>query len=92
MSSWGSMRSDISWTADNIIYGLFLAEENVISRQETISHIILEYGLHGLPRLRLVVTLKDFSKMARSEEEFARIIKCVKLVAGYDTSDWVYYL
>ena len=30
------MRSGISWTADNIIYGLVLAEENVISRQETI--------------------------------------------------------
>ena len=85
------MRSGISWTAENITYGLVLAEENVVSRQET---ILMSYSsiacmdllgyISSLPR-------RTLSEMARSEEECARIIKCVKLVAGHDTSDWVHH-
>lgn len=35
MASWGSMRADITWIADNIIYGMFLPGEAVLNRQET---------------------------------------------------------
>lgn len=91
MSSWGSMRGDISWTADNIIYGMFLAEESVLNRQET---TLMSYSsmacmdLLGTSRRHLVGLLRH----GASEDECALIIKCTKSVAqwaGRDTSDWV---
>lgn len=91
MASWGSMRGDISWTADNVIYGMFLAEESVLSRQET---AIMSYSsmacmdLLGTSRRHLVGLLRN----GASEHECASIIKCVKMVAHWarhDTSEWV---
>ncbi|KAJ5899974.1 hypothetical protein N7495_004718 [Penicillium taxi] len=82
MASWGSMRADITWTADNIIYGMFLSDERVLNCQET---TLMSYscmacmGLLGTSRRHLVGLLKN----GASEEECKAVIECVKLLAEW---------
>ena len=91
MASWGSMRADISWTADNVIYGLFLSDESVINRQET---TLMSYSsmacndLLGTSRRHLVGLLNH----GATEDDCTKVINCVKMIAdwaGKDTSGWI---
>ena len=91
MASWGSMRTDITWTADNIIYGIYLSDERIINRQET---TLMSYscmacmGLLGTSRRHLF----GLRNHGASEEECKKITACVKMIAswaGLDTEGWI---
>lgn len=91
MASWGSMRKDITWTADNIIYGMFLSDERVLSRQET---TIMSYscmacmGLLGTSRRHLV----GLRNNGADDGECNAVISCTKIIAdwgGVETDSWI---
>lgn len=91
MASWGSMRKDITWAADNIIYGMFLSDEKVLNRQET---TIMSYssmacmGLLGTSRRHLV----GLRKNGASDDECNAVISCTKIIAdwaGVETDNWI---
>lgn len=85
------MRSDISWVADNVIYGMFLSDEGVIDRKET---TIMSYcsmacmDILGTSRRHLL----GLRRNGVDEDDCARIVGCVERIAqwaGKDTEAWV---
>lgn len=90
-ASWGSMRADMSWLAENVIYGLFLSDESVMGGAET---ALMSYAcmasmdLLGTSRRHLV----GLRNHGVSEEDLLEVVECVKMLAmwaGKDVSEWV---
>lgn len=90
LSTWGSMRKDFEWLEKSVIYGLFLADDSILSPVEAVLvslPAIMCQGLGGAT----IWHLRGLRRLGCSVDEVESVQKAVEAVAnwsGRSTSGW----
>ena len=90
-SGWGAHSRDFTWLAENIIFGMFFSDENLLNSMETEMMIYAAITCQDLrnPTRR---HLRGMRRFGASHKDVAAVTACVKVVAewcGKDTSSWL---
>ena len=91
MESWGSMRPDFVWLAENIIYGMFLSEDSILTTIETGLMSYAAISAQDLPG-PTKRHMKGLRRFGVSREELRAVVECAKLMmawVGRDLEDWI---
>ncbi|PGH16738.1 hypothetical protein AJ79_01611 [Helicocarpus griseus UAMH5409] len=79
-NTWGSYKEEFAWLEKSVIYGLFLADQSVLSEVETLLVTLPSIMCQGWPGPAMW-HLRGLRRLGRSEEDVEKVQQAVEAVA-----------